>query len=109
MDFNFGDMFKNLGNIKANMEAAQERLKGMKITGESGAGLVRITLDGSSQVVSIDISPDLLVKDEKEVLEELIISAFQNAQTKVKESQQHEMSQFTGNLNIPGLDKLLGL
>ena len=104
---NFGDLFKNMGAIKEQMEAVQKRIQKLTITGESGAGLIKITLNGEGTVQNIKVDESLLDKANKDMLEELLISAMNDASRKVKDAVGHEMKSAVG-LNIPGLDKLFG-
>ncbi len=110
--FNIKDMFGNLGNLagmQAQMAAIQKRVAAMKITGEAGAGMVKVTVNGENKVLKIEIDDSLLNKDSKSMLSELIISAANSAQEKSREAMQHEMKGLLGGLgNIPGLDKMLG-
>ena len=104
---NFGDMFKNMGALKGQMEAFQQRIQKLTITGESGAGLIKITLNGEGTVKNISVDETLLDKKNKDMLEELLISAINDGSKKVKEAVSHEMKSAVG-MNIPGLDKLFG-
>jgi hypothetical protein len=104
---NFGDIFKNMGAMKEQMEAFQKRIQKLTIAGESGAGLVKITLNGEGTVQNISVDESLLNKTSKDMLEELLISAMNDASKKVKEAVSHEMKSAVG-MNIPGLDKLFG-
>jgi len=105
---NFADIFKNMGALKSQMEAVQERVKKLSITGEAGAGLVKATLTGEGNVQNIHIDDTLLDPKNKDMLEELLISALNDGSKKVKEAVAHEMKNAAGLGNIPGLDKLFG-
>ena len=109
MNFDFSEIVKNLGGIKKQIENIHERLDNMQITGEAGAGMVRVTLNGDNVVKNISIDPNLLVKEEKDVLEELLISAFNEARKKVRAAAAHEMKNITGGISIPGLERFFGL
>ncbi len=109
MNFDFNEIMKNMGGVKEQMKNIQDRLENMEITGEAGAGMVRIIVNGNNNMKNIDIDPNLLTKDEKDTLEELIISAFIDAKKKVSESVAHEMKSATGGISIPGLERFLGL
>ena len=107
--FIFADIFKQVGAVKEQMEAVKERLGRLRVTGEAGAGMVRVTVDGESQVHNIEIDPALLSPDEKDMLEELIISALNDATARAREAAAHEMRSIAGGMNIPGLEKMFGM
>ena len=104
----FTQMFKNFGNIKAKMEEIRERVSHMHITGESGAGMVRVTVNGEGEVINVKIDREMISNENAEMLEELIISATNEALKKARETLAYEMRSITGGLNIPGMDKLFG-
>lgn len=106
--FNLSDMFKQFGGIKEQMEQAKERVSRLKITGESGAGMVSAVVTGDGQLEDLKIDDDLLEISQKDMLIELVISAVNEANKKAKEAAAHEMKGMVGGLNIPGLDKILG-
>ncbi|MEQ9367200.1 MAG: YbaB/EbfC family nucleoid-associated protein [Leptospirales bacterium] len=116
-DFNFADILKNLGgdfgkqlgDIKGQVDQVRERLSKMSITGEAGAGMVRVSVNGEGQVQSVDIDPALLTPNDKARVEELIISAVNDASRRAKETVAHEMKSVAGGLPIPGLEKLFGM
>ena len=104
---NIADIFKNMGAMKSQMEAIQQRVKKLTIHGESGAGMVRVVLNGEGSLTDIKVDDTLLSKENKEMLEELVISAVNDASKKLKEAVSHEMKSAAG-LNIPGIEKLFG-
>ena len=109
MNLDINEMFKNLGGMKEQMENVQRRLAGMEISGEAGAGMVRITLGGDSSVKSVDIDESLFAEKDKGMLEELIISAFNDAQKKVREALAHELKGAAGTAIIPGMERFFNL
>lgn len=106
-DFNFSELFKNLGGMKTQMEQIKQRVATIQVTGEAGAGFVRITMNGEGQVNNIKIDPTMLSPDSQDMLEELLISAFNDAQKKAREAMAHEMKGITGG--IPGLEKFFNM
>ena len=104
MVMNFSEMFKNLGQMKARAEELQTKMARPQITGEAGAGMVRVTVNGEGTVLKIQIEPNLLNPKDKEMLEELVISATNEAVKKSREAMAHEMKSLTGG--IPGLDEM---
>ena len=104
----FTQMFKNFSGLKSKMDEVRQRVATMEIDGEAGAGMVRVTVSGEGELKNIKIDPDLLSADNSEMLEELIISATNEAVKKARETLAYEMKSITGGLNIPGLDKIFG-
>lgn len=93
-------------NLQANMQAAQEQLSAITETGESGAGLVRATVDGHKKLLSLEIDPSIVQPGDTELLQDLVVAAVNKAldtiEPKVKE---HLKNATQGALpNIPGLD-----
>jgi hypothetical protein len=82
------------------MKKAQEEMASLTVTGESGAGLVRITMTCQHQVQSLDID-DSLVGDDKEMLEDLIIAAFNDALRRVETTVQDKYAGMTTGLGLP--------
>ncbi len=107
MNLNFGDMFKNLAGIKGQMETLKNRMAGMKITGEAGAGMVSVVVSGEGVLTDVKIDPSLLDAKNREMVEELIISATNEALRKAKEAMAHEIRSITG-INIPGMENFFG-
>nr|WP_264435577.1 YbaB/EbfC family nucleoid-associated protein [Coxiella endosymbiont of Dermacentor marginatus] len=81
-EFNFNNLMKNAKKIQEMMQKAQEELSKIEVTGESGAGMVKITLTAQHEVVKLVLSDELL-KEAKEVVEDLIKAAFNDANQKV--------------------------
>jgi hypothetical protein len=84
----------------------QERMNQVEMTGASGGGMVKVTVNGKSEMKSLAIDPALVDPKEVEVLEDLIIAAFNDAKTKVEAHVAGEMEKLTGGLNLPGGMKL---
>lgn len=103
------DMMKMMGKVKevqAKMKEAQERLEFIEETGEAGAGMVKATVNGKKQVISIDIDESLMNKEDKEVLQDLTVAAINNAMEKAEVSAKEEIRNSTEGImpNIPGMD-----
>ena len=93
-----------LGNLMQQAQKMQEEIAQLEVIGESGAGLVKITINGAHNCRRIDIDPSLM-EDDKEMLEDLIAAAFNDAARKVEAAAQQHMSQFTQGLGLPpGMD-----
>lgn len=103
------DMMKMMGKMKevqARLKEAQENLVRLQATGESGAGMVKATVNGKKQVISVDIDPSLLKAEDKGILQDLIVAAVNKAQDEADILAKEEMRKSTDGLlpNIPGLD-----
>jgi hypothetical protein len=87
--------------IQGRMQQMQEELAGLEITGQSGAGLVKVTLNGKMEARAVKIDPSLIKPDEAELLEDLILAALQDAKGKVEAAVQTKMQEVTGGLPLP--------
>jgi nucleoid-associated protein EbfC len=94
-------MMKQLGQVQSRMQTMQEELAQAEITGQSGGGLVAVTLDGKASLKQIKIDPSLMKPDEVEILEDLIIAAVQDAKVKVEAVMAEKMQAVTGGLPLP--------
>ncbi len=94
-------MMKQLGQMQSRMQAMQDELAQLEISGQSGGGLVAVTLDGKASLKRIRIDPSLLKPDEVEILEDLIIAAVQDAKVKVEATLAEKMQAMTGGLPLP--------
>jgi len=100
MKSGIGQLMKQAQEMQANMKKAQEEMASLTVTGESGAGLVRITMTCQHQVQSLDID-DSIVGDDKEMLEDLVIAAFNDALRKVETTVQDKYAGMTSGLGLP--------
>lgn len=98
---NIMGMMKQLGQMQSKMQQMQEELAALEIAGQSGGGLVAVTLDGKASLKRIRIDPSLMKPDEAEILEDLIIAAVQDAKVKVEATLAEKMQAVTGGLPIP--------
>lgn len=103
---NINQMMKQAQQFQAKMAEMQERMNQVEMTGMSGGGLVKVTVNGKSEMKSLAIDPSLVDPKEVEVLEDLIVAAFNDAKAKVEAHVAEEMGQLTGGLNLPGGMKL---
>ena len=87
--------------LEAKMKESQENIKKLRVEGISGANSVKVILDGEGIVQEIEISDEIL-KENKSVLEDLIIAAFNNAKTKLKDKTTEEISKTAGGFGLPG-------
>ncbi len=87
--------------LEAKMRESQEKIKSIRAEGVSGSDSVKITLDGEGEMQSIEIS-DQILKEQKSIVEDLIVAAHNNAKTNLKSKTKEEITKATGGLGIPG-------
>tara|TARA_Y100000022_G_scaffold7501_1_gene6122 strand:+ start:1328 stop:1645 length:318 start_codon:yes stop_codon:yes gene_type:complete len=87
--------------IEAKMKESQEKIKNIRVEGVSGSNSVKVTLDGEGEMQKIEISDEIL-KEEKSIVEDLIVAAHNNAKAQLKSKTTEEISKATGGLGIPG-------
>jgi len=100
-----GNLMKQAQEMQANMQKAQEEIATLEVTGESGGGLVKVTMTGRHEARRVVID-DSLVGDDKDMLEDLIAAAINDATHKVEAATQERMSGMTDGLNLPAGMKL---
>jgi DNA-binding YbaB/EbfC family protein len=91
--------------MQANMQKAQEELANMEVSGQAGGGLVKVTMTGRHDVKRIEID-DSLLSDDKDMLEDLVAAAVNDAVRNVEKTSKEKMAGITGGLNLPGGMKL---
>ncbi|KPN64989.1 Nucleoid-associated protein YbaB [Aliiroseovarius sp. xm-m-379] len=94
-------MMKKAQEMQTRMAELQESLETMTVVGESGAGLVKATATAKGVLTGLDIDPTIFNPDEKEVVEDLILAAIKDAQSKAQERSAREMAQLTESLGLP--------
>jgi DNA-binding YbaB/EbfC family protein len=95
------DMFKNFKDLQDKMGEAQEKMKTLRAEGFSGGDLVKVVIDGTMEVVSVNIDPIAVDPRDVKMLEELIGAAFTDAVRKMRGILQKEMTQMAGGMNLP--------
>ncbi len=98
---NLGNLMKQAQEMQTKMQEMQERLAEVEISGASGAGMVRVTLNGKGEMRGIKIDPSLFNSEDAEVVEDLIVAAFNDAKAKAEQHMQEQMAEVTGGLNLP--------
>jgi DNA-binding YbaB/EbfC family protein len=98
---NLGAMMKQVQEMQSRMQDMQTKLGQMTVTGQSGGGLVKVTLNGKGVLTATDIDPSLLKPEEKEILEDLIAAAHADAKNRVEQQVAEEMKAITGGLPLP--------
>jgi nucleoid-associated protein EbfC len=95
-----GDLLKQAQEMQERLKGVQEDLARLEIRGESGAGLVSVTLNGRYEALRVKLDPSL-AQESQEVLEDLVAAAFNDAVRKVEKAQQDHMSSVTGGIPLP--------
>jgi len=98
---NFSDMMKKAQEMQKKMQEIQDSLSNLEVEGTSGGGIVKIIMNCKNEVKKIDIDPSIIKNDEKEVMEDLIIAALNDAKSKAEEKSQDKMKELTGGLGLP--------
>lgn len=96
-------------NVQAQMQKAQEDLDHIEVEGAAGAGLVRVRATARGRLTGVTIDPSLLTPDGKEMLEDLVTAAFNDARAKADEAGSREMARLTAGIPLPPGFKLPGL
>ena len=97
----FDKILNKAKELEAKMKESQENIKKIRVEGISGSNSVKVVLDGEGEMQKIEISDEVL-KDEKSILEDLIVAAHNNAKAQLKAKTNEEISKATGGLGIPG-------
>ena len=105
MKGNLGQLMKQAQRMQEQMQQAQEELANLEVTGEAGGGLVRLTISGKHEVRSIQIDDSLLGED-RDMLEDILVAAFNDALRRVEAATQDKMSSMTAGLGLPAGMKL---
>jgi len=96
----FTDMLSRAKEMQEKMKEAQDAIKKIEVEGESGGNLVKVILGGDYELKSIIVS-DEAKKESSEIINDLIIAAYNNAKEKLKKKSSEELSKVTGGLNLP--------
>lgn len=100
MKANLGNMMKQAQQVQEGMKKMQEKLATIEVEGQSGAGMVKVTMTCRHDVKGVQID-DSLVGDDKEMLEDLIAAAFNDAVRRVEATSQEQMAELTGGMGLP--------
>ena len=103
---NLAGLMKQASQMQERMAEMQARVEAMEVTGESGAGMVKITLAGKGEMRRVQIDPKLIDPAEAEMLEDLLVSAHADAKRKLDALMAEEMSKVTGGMELPAGLKL---
>jgi hypothetical protein len=98
---NLAGMMKQAQQMQSKMQEMQAKLEAMEITGEAGAGLVKVAMNGKSDMLKIKIDPKIVDPADTQLLEDLILAAARDARTKVEARMAEEMQKVTGGIELP--------
>jgi DNA-binding YbaB/EbfC family protein len=99
----FGNMMKEAQRLQQQMAALQEEIGKRKVDATAGGGMVTVEANGKQELLSIKIDPEVINKDDAQMLEDLVLAACNEALRKSRELVQTELGKLTGGLKIPGL------
>jgi hypothetical protein len=100
---NMQQMMKQVKKMQEQMMKAQEELAEKTVEGTAGGGVVTVVMNGHKKVLSIAIKPEVVDPDDVEMLQDLVLAAFNDAMAKADELISQDLGRFTGGLNMPGL------
>lgn len=103
---NLGNLMKQAQQMQSKMTEMQAKMDEMEVAGSSGGGMVQITISGKGDLRKLKIDPSIVQPDDVEMLEDLIVAAFNDAKGKAEAAMQAEMQKITGGLNLPAGMKL---
>lgn len=97
----FGDIMKQAQGLQAKMQEIQQKIADLEVEGASGGGMVKIILNGKGYAKAVAIEPALMKEEEREVLEDLVAAAINDAKAKLETRSQEEMKSLTEGLPLP--------
>ena len=100
MEFDMNSLLQQAQAMQEKMKKMQDEIASQEVTGEAGAGMVKVTMNGRHDVRGVDIDPSLLQED-KEILEDLLAAAINDAVRKVEKQQQDGMGKLTAGMPLP--------
>ncbi len=105
---NFASVLKQASQIRGKLDAITDDLKNRRATGTSGGGMIEVEVNGLNQVLRVSIDPTLIERKDKEMLEDLLPAAINQAIEKSKEQYGEIMKSMTGGMDLSGLSAMLG-
>jgi hypothetical protein len=95
-----GNLMKQAQQLQANVQKAQAEIAAMQVTGESGGGMVKVTINGRHEALRVQIDPSMPL-DDREMIEDLVAAAFNDAVHRLEAVSQEKMSGLMGGMNLP--------
>lgn len=105
MSKNINKIFKQAQKLQSQMMQAQEELAKKTFEGTAGGNMVKVVCNGAGDVQSVSLNPEVVDPQDKEMLEDLIVAAFKNAQEKIKEQSNAAFGGLTSGMDLGGLPK----
>lgn len=100
------NMNKIMQQVQDAQKKLQDELNAMRVTASAGGGMVEVTLDGSKQMIALKIDPQAVNAEDVEMLQDLIVAAYNEAFRRAEEEAAQKVGSLTGNLKIPGMPNL---
>ncbi|MGE0754936.1 MAG: YbaB/EbfC family nucleoid-associated protein [Alphaproteobacteria bacterium] len=98
---NLQKMMKQAQQMQQDVADAQQRIESQEFTGKAGNGMVNVRMNGKNRLLGVQIDTSLMQPDEKEMLEDLLVAAFNDARDQVDSTTSAEMNRITGGLQLP--------
>ena len=98
---NLGNLMKQAKAMQEKMETMQAELEEMEVSGESGAGMVKVTLTAKGVLKAVKIDPTIVDPEDPEMMEDLVVAAHADAKRRADEAMKDKMSEMTGGLDLP--------
>ena len=101
MKGNIGNMMKQAQQLQANMQRAQAEIAQLEVTGEAGGGMAKVVMTGKHEVRRVSLDPSIVSSDDKDMLEDLVAAAVNDAVRKAESTSQEKMSGLMGGMPLP--------
>jgi len=101
MKGNIGNMMKQAQQLQANMQRAQAEIAQLEVTGEAGGGMAKIVMTGKHEVKRVTLDPSIVSSDDKDMLEDLVAAAVNDAVQKLERATQEKMASAMGGMQLP--------
>jgi len=98
---NLDDILKMAQNVQGELKKAQDALDSLEVEGAAGGGLVKVRATAKGRILGVDIDPSLLKPEDKQMLEDLVIAAFNDARAKADQVSSQEMAKMTAGIPLP--------
>lgn len=102
----FGDIMQQAQKMQSRLMELNKEIEGKTVEAAAGGGMVSVTANGKGQLLSVKIEKEIINPEEKEMLEDLVLAAVNEAQRKVQTMKEEEYKKLTGGLKIPGMPNL---
>ncbi len=101
MKGNIGNLMKQAQQMQANVQRVQAEIASLEVTGEAGGGMAKVVMTGKHEARRVSLDPSIISADDKEMLEDLVAAAINDAVQKVERVTQEKMSSVMGGMNLP--------